>query len=164
MTAVMAHNARLLQIIEKGQQKPTTPPSVVADGSPPPKPTPKPTLPEGWKSAVDSATGRVYYYNKSLSKTQFEHPGDSPPMAPPRGEAREPPTPTPMLYNASVTDARLPSMPGPSSSGNVHVLHELLASHEAQVAYAPTDSVRAFHAAEAARIRSRLQRVSGVLH
>ena len=156
----MAQNARLVQIMERGQK----PIEEAADSSPPPRPTPKPTLPKGWKSSVDEETGQVYYYNKSLRKTQYEHPGDdSPPMAPPRREAQQSPTPMAMPSDACATHAPRPSMPGPSSSGGVHVLHEMLASHEAQVAYASADSVRAFHAAAAARIRSRIQQVYGVL-
>ena len=40
-------------------------------------------LPEGWKSAVDDNTNRIYYYNTSKNISQWEKPKLSPPPPPP---------------------------------------------------------------------------------
>mmetsp|Transcript_112646 Transcript_112646/g.325481 ORF Transcript_112646/g.325481 Transcript_112646/m.325481 type:complete len:617 (+) Transcript_112646:21-1871(+) len=66
--------------------------------------TPPPRrLPDGWQTAVDSATGDTFYYNTELGQSQWERPGvscsPSPPMTP-----RAEPTPE-SLGHTSARDA-----------------------------------------------------------
>ena len=54
----------------------------------------KDALPAGWKASKDQ-NGNLYYYNKELKVTQWNHPGDSVEQSPPKRPARAVSVPTP---------------------------------------------------------------------
>ena len=54
----------------------------------------KDALPAGWKASKDQ-NGNLYYYNKELKVTQWNHPGDSVEQSPPKRNARAVSAPTP---------------------------------------------------------------------
>ena len=180
LVALQEQNARLMQLLEvrHSEQRPVA----LNAGPPAPAPVaaaqqtlranspPKSNLPAGWKSRLDKQTGRLYYYNKELGTSQFEHPSDSPPLPPPPVPAQPPGTPIHYRNNPSL-EAELGEWlgTGPStshaSSSSAHSTHgrsqwqfleDMHAEHNAKAAYAPSEHVRAYHAAEAARIARRM--------
>jgi len=54
----------------------------------PSKKTNSDALPEGWISKVDEKTGKTYYINKTLKKTQWERPGEKAPKISKSSRAR----------------------------------------------------------------------------
>ena len=139
------------------------------------------SLPPGWRSHLDPTSGREYYYNHAMRLSQFQRPGSPPPLPPP---PTQPPLPTqapppwhtpralvPFAGEPSTHSSLTPHSSethGPVSSGGSHspasvytgraYVEDMYAEHNARAAYAPSDHVRAFHAAEAARLARRLER------
>ena len=187
LVALQEQNARLMRMLVEREQRPVTPTVVPQAPAPAPTAEPKPLspksppksnlttgLPAGWKSRLDNKSGRLYYYNKDLGKSQFEHPGDSPPLPPPTVQE---PAATPVLYRSnSSLEAEIGALlaPEPScsraSSSAPHSTHnsrsqwqvweEMHADHTAKAAYAPSAHVRAYHAAEAARYARRMSQAA----
>lgn len=85
-----------------------------------PVPPPTPSLPPGWVSAVDPASGRPYYYNATSGVTQWEPPAaavPAPPL-PPEPAPPLPSTPAPAPAPAAA-DERWRSGQGADSSVRV---------------------------------------------
>lgn len=76
-------------------------------GGTPTDPEEKP-LPSGWKAKMDKKYGKMYYYNKSLNKTQWERPTepvvevcDAKPRPPPPPPKKKPLGPLPPGWDAA---------------------------------------------------------------
>ena len=108
--ALLGSQMELLRKTESGF-RPVAPSSTVKSGSA------MPVLPDGWKSATDPASKRVYYYNKALGLSQFEEPKvhGSPPLPPP---------PAPLLLTHQEHPAQALVFPPQTPAERAHVTAE----------------------------------------